>query len=198
MRRISKVRASFSARRLSPRSFSFAARFARCPTNPSVVSCSTFAPVTFSSQRLTRSKSGDHANSPLAISSRSSKFASDIFSLGCLFQFVLVPGSHPFGAFYERENNILRGKPSELDRLMAVDPLAYDLVKSMVDDDYKRRPTAKEVLKHPMFWPATKRLGFLCDLSDQLEVEGAVSSLALKVRVCEERKTSLMHAVLTS
>lgn len=34
----------------------------------------------------------------------------DIFSLGCIFYFVLTGGEHPFGVKYEREVNILSGK----------------------------------------------------------------------------------------
>lgn len=33
----------------------------------------------------------------------------DIFSLGCIFYYVLTGGEHPFGGRYEREINILRG-----------------------------------------------------------------------------------------
>ena len=126
--------------------------------------------------------SGGDGEGPGYISSRS-RFASDIFSLGCLFQFVLLPGSHPFGSFYERENNILLSKPVELKKLLSRDALAYELVKSMVQHDYKLRPTASQVLKHPFFWPGAKRMQFICDFSDRLEIEGAVSRLGLKVEV---------------
>lgn len=34
----------------------------------------------------------------------------DIFSLGCIFYFVLTGGDHPFGVKYEREINILNDK----------------------------------------------------------------------------------------
>ncbi|GMH87726.1 hypothetical protein TL16_g10947 [Triparma laevis f. inornata] len=131
-----------------------------------------------SSENLGESAGG----SAVRVSSRS-RFASDIFSLGCLFQFVLLPGSHPFGSFYERENNIILGKPVELRKLLSKNPLAYNLVKSMVQHDYKLRPTASQVLKHPFFWSKTKRMQFICDFSDRLEIEGAVSKLGLKVEV---------------
>lgn len=36
--------------------------------------------------------------------------AVDIFSLGCIFHHCIVPGSHPFGQWYEREANIIQNK----------------------------------------------------------------------------------------
>lgn len=37
--------------------------------------------------------------------------AVDVFSLGCIFHHCIVPGSHPFGQWYEREANIIQNKP---------------------------------------------------------------------------------------
>lgn len=36
--------------------------------------------------------------------------AVDVFSLGCIFHHCIVPGSHPFGQWYEREANIIQDK----------------------------------------------------------------------------------------
>lgn len=36
----------------------------------------------------------------------------DIFSLGCVFYFLLSKGKHPFGERIEREANIINGKYS--------------------------------------------------------------------------------------
>lgn len=36
--------------------------------------------------------------------------AVDIFALGCIFHHCIVPGSHPFGQWYEREANIMQDK----------------------------------------------------------------------------------------
>ncbi len=47
------------------------------------------------------------ASAPSASSSRRTQ-AVDVFSLGCVFYTVLVPGTHPFGEWYERERNILQ------------------------------------------------------------------------------------------
>lgn len=34
----------------------------------------------------------------------------DIFSLGCVFYYLMSRGEHPFGSRFEREKNILLGK----------------------------------------------------------------------------------------
>lgn len=54
----------------------------------------------------------------------------DIFSLGCVFYYVLTEGSHPFGQWYEREANIMLGR-CDVSPLQAV-PDALDLVTRMI------------------------------------------------------------------
>ena len=92
----------------------------------------------------------------------------DIFSLGCIFYSSLIPGSHPFGEWYEREGNIMHDRPN----LSAIESLsleAHDLISLMLCRDPLGRPTANQIGEHPFFWPLDRRLGLLCDLSDRLE-----------------------------
>eukprot|EP00970_Alexandrium_tamarense_P019853 scaffold14541_cov207-Alexandrium_tamarense.AAC.5 len=108
--------------------------------------------------------------SPLeaAINARTSRSV-DIFSLGCIFYCTILPGSHPFGEWYEREANIMKNTPNKED-LEFVSPDASDLILSMIHRDAKCRPTAEEVCEHPFFWRFAKRLKFLCELSDRIEL----------------------------
>jgi serine/threonine-protein kinase/endoribonuclease IRE1 len=109
--------------------------------------------------------------SPLdaAMSSRTSRSV-DIFSLGCIFHCTLVPGTHPFGDWYEREVNIMRNKAST-EELLDLSPDAHDLITAMISRDATQRPTAQEVCEHPFFWSPRKKLAFLCDVSDRIEVD---------------------------
>ncbi|KAK5659239.1 hypothetical protein OQA88_1331 [Cercophora sp. LCS_1] len=99
----------------------------------------------------------------------------DIFSLGLVFYYVLSKGYHPFdcGDRYMREVNIRKGN-YKLDDLDSLGDFAYearDLISSMINSNPKQRPTAVEVMSHPFFWDAKKRLLFLCDVSDHFEKE---------------------------
>ena len=107
--------------------------------------------------------------SPLEAGVNRTSRSVDIFSLGCIFYCTILPGSHPFGEWYEREANIMRNTPNRED-LDFVSPDASDLILSMINRDAKARPTADEVCEHPFFWSLSKRLKFLCDLSDRIEL----------------------------
>ncbi|KAF2725655.1 hypothetical protein K431DRAFT_238953 [Polychaeton citri CBS 116435] len=104
------------------------------------------------------------------------KRAADIFSLGCLFFWVLTNGIHPYeddnGWTQLRELNIKRDN-KKMDVLSqwsdAYEPM--QLITSMLEHQPENRPSALQVLNHPFFWPAEKRLAFLCDCSDHFERE---------------------------
>ncbi|KAF3916533.1 Endoribonuclease [Dactylellina cionopaga] len=107
------------------------------------------------------------------LTNRRATRAIDIFSLGCVFYFVLTRGSHPFGDRYLREGNIITGKYnlSGLDVLGDSGAEAGDLIASMIARNPKARPDATAVLTHPFFWSADKKLTFLLDVSDRFEKE---------------------------
>lgn len=92
----------------------------------------------------------------------------DIFSLGCIFYCTIIPGSHPFGEWYEREANIMKYEPN-LEGLEDISVDAFHLVKGMIAREPKMRPTASQVCRHPLFWDTAKRMAFLCEISDRLE-----------------------------
>lgn len=102
--------------------------------------------------------------------------AIDIFSLGCVFFYVFTKGQHPYGDRYMREANIIKGiydlsplKTHIKDKSTALE--VTDLISQMISKNPKERPTASSILRHPIFWPASKKLAFLLKVSDRFEVE---------------------------
>lgn len=101
--------------------------------------------------------------------------AIDIFSLGCVFYYVLTNGCHPYdkdGKFM-REANIVKGlyDISHLAILGDYQWEAKDLIARMLNHNSRLRPDAASVLTHPFFWPPAERLEFLCHVSDAFEFE---------------------------
>ncbi|KAJ0098238.1 hypothetical protein Patl1_29292 [Pistacia atlantica] len=95
--------------------------------------------------------------------------AIDLFSLGCVLFFCLTGGKHPFGDNLERDINITKNKMDLL--LVSFIPEAEDLISSLLNPDPQLRPSALEVLRHPLFWNSETRLSFLRDTSDRVELE---------------------------
>ncbi|GAB7359490.1 hypothetical protein MBLNU230_g6135t1 [Neophaeotheca triangularis] len=129
-----------------------------------------------SESRHSQSVNGSHTGGSEPGGPSGVKRAADIFSLGCLFFWVLTDGIHPFeddnGWTQLRELNIKRDnkKMGVLERWSdAYEPMS--LITSMLEHQPENRPTALQVLNHPFFWTPEKRLSFLCDVSDHFERE---------------------------
>lgn len=105
------------------------------------------------------------------------KRAVDIFSLGCVFFFVLTGGCHPFddseGWIQLRELNVKKGKANLSPLLSLGDDVEepMHLISQMLAYRPECRPSARQVLQHPFFWSPERRLAFLCDVSDYWERE---------------------------
>merc|ERR1719186_1496016 len=108
---------------------------------------------------------------------RSTTCMVDIFSMGCLYYYLLTKGKHPFGENFHRQANILSNqyKLSELDE--EKDCLVLSLTEKMLSKEPTDRPPALAVLKHPVFWSKDKILTFLQDVSDRVEKEEGDSAL---------------------
>jgi len=101
----------------------------------------------------------------------------DVFSLGCVFFYVITGGFHPFGDHLDRERNIQEYDPVNLSRIKHF-PLAHDLITQMVKLLPDERPSMEEVLLHPLLWEPETKLEFLKHVSDRLEADRANESLA--------------------
>ncbi|XP_071797437.1 serine/threonine-protein kinase/endoribonuclease IRE1-like [Asterias amurensis] len=96
--------------------------------------------------------------------------AVDIFSLGCVFYYILSGGKHPFGDALHRQANILAGK-SALEKIPQDDLISRELITQMIERLPADRPVSKSILKHPFFWNREKQLMFFQDVSDRIEKE---------------------------
>ncbi|XP_014088880.1 serine/threonine-protein kinase/endoribonuclease IRE1 [Bactrocera oleae] len=107
--------------------------------------------------------------------------AVDIFSLGCVYYYVLSTGQHAFGDALKRQHNILTHEynlfklkvdtddeanmPVEASKFI----LAEQLIADMIHKDAQSRPFARCISAHPVFWNNQKILAFLQDVSDRVE-----------------------------
>ncbi|XP_033215389.1 serine/threonine-protein kinase/endoribonuclease IRE1 isoform X2 [Belonocnema kinseyi] len=98
--------------------------------------------------------------------------AVDVFSLGCVFYYVLSGGKHPFGDTLRRQANILCGE-SELTALHGISEsdkeIALVLIKAMITGNPTERPPASAIKNYPIFWNSAQILNFFQDISDRVE-----------------------------
>lgn len=106
--------------------------------------------------------------------------AVDVFSLGCVFYYVLSGGRHPFGDTLERQANIKHGRHNLLD-VGTHGPLGQSLIEQMLHTDPQERPSVSAVVKHPIFWDPKRQLDFFQDVSDRIEKEPADSAVVRRL-----------------
>ena len=130
------------------------------------------------SSSASHSKSTSHSSETTVLdppSGRRATKAIDIFSLGCVFYYVMTQGRHPFdvgGTSLGRDLNIKENNFSTDDlRLHGYQFDADDLIMQMLKHEPKERPTTDQILRHPYFWDVADKLEFLCDISDCYERE---------------------------
>lgn len=124
----------------------------------------------------------------LMLGNRSTTCAVDVFSLGCVYYFVLSDGHHPFGESFKRQANILSGE-SNLSHLNQNYP-AINLLEKMITAEPSLRPPASAVLKHPLFWSKDKTLTFLQDVSDRVDKEDTDSAILASI---ERRRAEIVN-----
>nr|GLL37124.1 serine/threonine-protein kinase/endoribonuclease IRE1a-like [Ipomoea trifida] len=95
--------------------------------------------------------------------------AVDLFSLGCVLFFCITGGKHPYGDSFERDVNIVNDRKDLF--LIENIPEATDLISQLLHPNPVSRPTAMEIINHPLFWKPETRLAFLRDASDRVELE---------------------------
>ncbi|KAH7943234.1 hypothetical protein HPB52_006546 [Rhipicephalus sanguineus] len=106
--------------------------------------------------------------------------AVDVFSLGCVFYYVLSGGRHPFGDTLERQANIKHGRHNLLD-VGTNGPLGQSLIEQMLHTDPQERPSVSAVVKHPVFWGPKRQLDFFQDVSDRIEKEPPDSAVVRRL-----------------
>lgn len=110
--------------------------------------------------------------------------AVDIFSMGCVYYYVLSSGQHPFGDPFRRQMNIL-SSDYKLDKLSSESfseiHMQKILIDKMISHDPQNRPLTKEILAHPIFWSKAKTLQFLQDVSDRIETVDPSESLIVNL-----------------
>lgn len=119
--------------------------------------------------------------------------ASDIFSCGLIFHYVLAIKKHPFGS---SSNESLAGiNPQETERSIisnqqsfceSLAPEANNLLTHMLLPKPKRRPSASSLQNFPFFWDNRKKVEFLVNVGNQREFEEPRPNLLRPLSVVEQ------------
>jgi len=107
----------------------------------------------------------------MLLGNRSTTCMVDIFSMGCVYYYLLTWGKHPFGQNFHRQANILSGQ-KDVDLLNSDrQHTQISLINKMISPEPNDRPPTSALLKHPVFWNKEKVLGFLQEVSDRVDQE---------------------------
>ena len=123
--------------------------------------------------------------------------AVDIFSLGCVFYYVLTLGDHPFRSdpSIKPQDNISDDKFSlsalNLCKRLSTAAAAFakDLITQMISQKSSERPNATDVLKHPLFWTRREIMNYYIRFSKKLQSKDTPGHAA-KLRSKLEDNTS--------
>jgi serine/threonine-protein kinase/endoribonuclease IRE1 len=107
----------------------------------------------------------------------------DIFSLGCVFYYLMSKGEHPFGQHFERQSNIIAGrfnlKAISRDLVQERFEEFEHMISMMIKSDPKLRSKASKLINHVFFWDNDKKLKVIQEISDKLEYVPAENDTVL-------------------
>lgn len=90
-----------------------------------------------------------------------------MFSLGCVFYYVLSGGKHPFGITdFQRKTKIIAFQPNLGEVASAGNVF---LIQKMIASEPAQRWQASDILKYHIFWSPDDKLDFLARTSNALE-----------------------------
>lgn len=116
--------------------------------------------------------------------------SADVFSLGCVFYYVMSGGKHPFGHPSQRQTNIIKNESvfesfklneQSLEIAEGSAVMANKLITTMIRPVPSERPPMSCVLKYPLFWSKANQLQFLQDVSDRVDKEENGSEIVRKM-----------------
>ncbi|ODM92637.1 Serine/threonine-protein kinase/endoribonuclease IRE1, partial [Orchesella cincta] len=104
-------------------------------------------------------------------------FESDVFSLGCVYYYVLTDGSHAFGSVMRRNVNILDDNVM-IDTNNVVHGCTQNtlFIRLMISNDPKSRPSCSALLSSPIFWTHEQCVKF----SEHLKTIGVSKQMKFK------------------
>lgn len=117
------------------------------------------------------------------------KISVDIFSLGCVFYFVMTRGGHPFGVITDLnkcQKSIIsheysfNGLSDCCNDCPHMEFLARDLITEMISKVPADRPKASDITNHPLLWSSEEMLRFFHKIGDCVKDKTDTSMIAFK------------------